>query len=210
MLCLIVFGLSSIFSSQLELIPEMEMPMLVISAVYPGASPDDVEQLVVSKIEDEIGTLSGVDSVTSMSSENFGIVLVQYDYDQDIDKAYDDLKKKLDGIKSDLPDDIDTPTIIEMDINSTPSITLAVNNDSVDNLYNYVNDDIVPEIEKLTSVASVDVSGGQGGADPGKIKPVSCKHEYHHCGFKVCGLFHADRKYLRWKQGSFRDIRNIL
>ena len=125
-LCLIVFGLSSIFSSQLELIPEMDMPMLIISAVYPGASPDDVEQLVISKIEDEIGTLSGVDSVTSMSSENFGMVLVQYDYDQDIDKAYDDLKKKLDGIKSDLPDDIDTPTIIEMDINSTPSITLAV------------------------------------------------------------------------------------
>lgn len=160
-------------------------------------------------------TLSGVDSVTSMSSENFGMVLVQYDYDQDIDKAYDDLKKKLDGIKSDLPDDVDTPTIIEMDINSTPSITLAVNNDSVDNLYNYVNDDIVPEIEKLASVASVDVSGGpgglyQGGADPGKIKPVSCEHEYHHCGFKVCGLFHADRKYLRRKQGSFRDIRNIL
>ena len=56
-LCLIVFGLSSIFSSQLELIPEMEMPMLIISAVYPGASPDDVDQLVISKIEDEIGTL---------------------------------------------------------------------------------------------------------------------------------------------------------
>ena len=44
-LCLIVFGLSSIFSSQLELIPEMEMPMLIVSAVYPGASPDDVDQL---------------------------------------------------------------------------------------------------------------------------------------------------------------------
>ncbi len=78
-----------------------------------------------------------------------GWVLVEYDYDQNIDKAYDDLKKKLDGIKSDLPDDVDTPTIIEMDINSTPSITLAVNNDSVDNLYNYVNDEIVPEIEAL-------------------------------------------------------------
>ena len=74
------------------------MPMLIVSAVYPGASPDDVDQLVISKIEDEIGTLSGVDSVTSMSSENFGMVLVQYDYDQDIDKAYDDLKKKMDAL----------------------------------------------------------------------------------------------------------------
>ncbi len=160
-LCLIVFGLSSVLSSQLELIPDMDMPMLIISATYPGASPDDVDELVISKIEDEIGTLSGVDSITSMSSENFGLVLIQYDYDQDIDKAYDDLKKKMDGIKSDLPDDVDTPTIIEMDINSTASITLAVNNDSVDNLYNYVNDEVVPEIEKLTSVASVDVAGGQ-------------------------------------------------
>ena len=191
-LCLIVFGLSSIFSSQLELIPEMEMPMLIVSAVYPGASPDDVDQLVISKIEDEIGTLSGVDSVTSMSSENFGMVLVQYDYDQDIDKAYDDLKKKLDGIKSDLPDDVDTPTIIEMDINSTPSITLAVNNDSVDNLYNYVNDDIVPEIEKLTSVASVDVSGGQEAYIKAELIPEKLSQYHVNMNTIVAALKSAD------------------
>ena len=191
-LCLIVFGLSSIFSSQLELIPEMEMPMLIISAVYPGASPDDVDQLVISKIEDEIGTLSGVDSVTSMSSENFGMVLVQYDYDQDIDKAYDDLKKKLDWIKSDLPDDVDTPTIIEMDINSTPSITLAVNNDSVDNLYNYVNDDIVPEIEKLTSVASVDVSGGQEAYIKAELIPEKLSQYHVNMNTIVAALKSAD------------------
>ena len=191
-LCLIVFGLSSIFSSQLELIPEMEMPMLIISAVYPGASPDDVDQLVISKIEDEIGTLSGVDSVTSMSSENFGMVLVQYDYDQNIDKAYDDLKKKLDGIKSDLPDDVDTPTIIEMDINSTPSITLAVNNDSVDNLYNYVNGDIVPEIEKLTSVASVDVSGGQEAYIKAELIPEKLSQYHVNMNTIVAALKSAD------------------
>ena len=193
-LCLIVFGLSSIFSSQLELIPEMEMPMLIVATTYPGAgaSPDDVDQLVISKIEDEIGTLSGVDSVTSMSSENFGMVLVQYDYDQDIDKAYDDLKKKLDGIKSDLPDDVDTPTIIEMDINSTPSITLAVNNDSVDNLYNYVNDDIVPEIEKLTSVASVDVSGGQEAYIKAELIPEKLSQYHVNMNTIIAALKSAD------------------
>ena len=173
-LCLIVFGLSSIFSSQLELIP------------------DDVDQLVISKIEDEIGTLSGVDSVTSMSSENFGMVLVQYDYDQNIDKAYDDLKKKLDGIKSDLPDDVDTPTIIEMDINSTPSITLAVNNDSVDNLYNYVNGDIVPEIEKLTSVASVDVSGGQEAYIKAELIPEKLSQYHVNMNTIIAALKSAD------------------
>ena len=55
-LCLIVFGLSSVFSSQLELIPEMEMPMLVINAVYPGASPEDVDELVTKVIEHVVGT----------------------------------------------------------------------------------------------------------------------------------------------------------
>lgn len=160
-LCLIVFGLSSVFSSKLELTPEMEMPMLVINAVYPGASPEDVEELVTKPIEDEIGTLTGVDTITSMSAENFGLVLLQYEYGKDMDKAYDDLKKKLDGLVNEFPEDVQTPTIIEMDINDTPAITLAVNNEQADNLYNYVDSRIVPEFEKLSSVASVNVSGGQ-------------------------------------------------
>ena len=160
-LCLIVFGLSSVFSSKLELTPEMEMPMLVVNAVYPGASPEDVEELVTKPIEDEIGTLTGVDTITSMSAENFGLVLLQYEYGKDMDKAYDDLKKKLDGLANEFPEDVQTPTIIEMDINDTPALTLAVNNEQTDNLYNYVDSRIVPEFEKLSSVASVDVSGGQ-------------------------------------------------
>ena len=168
-LCLIVFGLSSVFSSKLELTPEMEMPMLVVNAVYPGASPEDVEELVTKPIEDEIGTLTGVDTITSMSAENFGLVLLQYEYGKDMDKAYDDLKKKLDGLVNEFPEDVQTPTIIEMDINDTPAITLAVNNEQADNLYNYVDSRIVPEFEKLSSVASVDVSGGKVELIPEKL-----------------------------------------
>ena len=158
-LCLIVFGLTSVFSSKLELIPSMDMPMLIVMATYPGASPDDVDQLVVQPIEDETGTLTGIKGVTSVSNENYGIVLLEYDYGTDIDSAYDDLKKKLDAIE--LPDDVKTPTIMEMNINDVASITLAVNNDAQNDLYNYVNDEVVPEFEKLSSVASVDISGGQ-------------------------------------------------
>ena len=158
-LCLIVFGLTSVFSSKLELIPSMDMPMLIVMATYPGASPDDVDQLVVQPIEDETGTLTGIKGVTSVSNENYGIVLLEYDYGTDIDSAYDDLKKKMDAIE--LPDDVKTPTIMEMNINDVASITLAVNNDAQNDLYNYVNDEVVPEFEKLSSVASVDISCGQ-------------------------------------------------
>lgn len=160
-LCLIVFGLSSVLSSKLELIPSMDMPMLVVFTMYPGASPDDVDELVSQPIEDETGTLSGIKGVTSVSNENYSIVLLEYEYGIDIDDAYDDLKKKMDTIQAGLPDDVQDPVIMEMNINDMASITLAVNNDTQDNLYNYVDSTIVPEFEKLSSVASVDVSGGQ-------------------------------------------------
>lgn len=160
-LTLIVFGISSVFSSKLELIPSMNMPMLIVFTLYPGASPDDVNELVTQPIEDEAGVLTGVKGVTSISNENYSIVLLEYEYGIDIDDAYNDLKKKTDLLMSEFPDEVETPTIIEMDINDTASISLAVNNDAQSNLYNYVNNTIVPEFEKLSCVASVDISGGR-------------------------------------------------
>lgn len=160
-LCLIVFGLTSVLSSKLELIPPMDMPMLIVFTTYPGASPDDVDELVSQTIENETGTLNGIKGVTSVSNENYSIVLLEYEYGIDTNDAYDDLKKKMDTIQAQLPDDVQDPVIMEMNINDMPSITFAVNNDSQSNLYNYVNDTIVPEFEKLSSVASVDISGGQ-------------------------------------------------
>ena len=138
-LCLIVFGLTSVLSSKLELIPSMDMPMLIVFTMYPGASPDDVNELVTQPIEDETGTLSGMKEITSVSNENYSMVLIQYEYGIDIDDAYNDLKKKMDAIQSDLPDDVQEPTIIEMNINDVASITLAINNDTQSNLYNYVD-----------------------------------------------------------------------
>lgn len=160
-LCLMVFGFISLFSSKMELTPEMNMPMMVISTIYVGASPEDVDELLTKPIEDEIGQLSGVDSITSVSSENSSMVLLQYDYGTDMDKAYSDLKKKVDVLESSLPEDAMAPIIMEFDVNSTPSMMMAVNNSGVNNLYNYVNDTVVPELEKIPSVASVDLSGGQ-------------------------------------------------
>ncbi|MCR5370810.1 MAG: efflux RND transporter permease subunit [Clostridium sp.] len=160
-LCLIVFGSSSLLSSKLELTPDMELPMMVVYAMYPGAAPEDVSELVTKPIEDNLSTLNNVKQTTSYSMENVSFVLLQYEYGTNMDKAYTDLKKSMDIVKATLPDDVETPTIVEFDINSMASLTIAVNNDAASNLYNYVNDNIVPEIEKLGSVASVDVSGGR-------------------------------------------------
>lgn len=160
-LCLIVFGISSLMGMPLELMSEINMPMMVVSTVYPGASPDDVSELVTKPIEDEVGTLSGIKDVTSVSNENMSLVVLQYEYGTDMDDSYTDLRKAMDSLLPSLPDDVQDPSIMEFDMNAQAAISLSVNNASVSNLYNYVTNDIVPELEKLSSVASVDVSGGR-------------------------------------------------
>lgn len=175
-LCLIVFGLSSVLSSKLELIPEMNYPILTISSVYAGASPEDINDLVSKPIEDEVGTLSGVKTVQSTSKENVSIIMLQYEYGTDMDKAYSDLKKKMDNIK--LPDDVKTPSIMELDISAMPVVTMAVNDPSQENLYNYVQDNIVPEFEKISSIASIDTSGGREGYIRVRINPEKL-NQYH-------------------------------
>lgn len=174
--CLLVFGLSSVFSSKLELTPEMNFPMLLISSIYPGASPEDINDLVTKPVEDTVGTLSGVKLVQSSSQENVSIVFLQYEYGTDMNKAYSDLKKKMDNI--DLPKDVETPNVMEFNINERPAITLAVNDPSRSNLYNYVKDKIVPEFEKISSIASVDVSGGQKGYVSVRLLPEKM-NQYH-------------------------------
>ena len=160
-LCLIVFGLQSVLGAKLELMPTMEMPVLIVYSVYPGASPEDVNDLVSTKIEKEIGSLSGVDTIQSRSMENVSLVIIQYDYGKDIDEAYDDLKKKMDALEGDLPDDCNAPVIMEMNIDEMDTVSLSVNNKAQSDLYNYVNNKIVPEFEKITTVTDVSISGGQ-------------------------------------------------
>ncbi|MCD8220704.1 MAG: efflux RND transporter permease subunit [Clostridiales bacterium] len=160
-LCLIVFGFRSIMSARLQQMPDMDYPMLIIYTLYTGASPEDINDLVTTEIEDEIGSLSGIDTVTGYSMENISLIIISYDYDKDTDEAYNDLQQKMDQIKAAIPDDCEDPMVIKMNIDEMAAITLAIDNKTQSNLYNYVNNKIVPEIEKITSVADVSVSGGQ-------------------------------------------------
>ena len=159
-LCLVVFGLQAFMSSPLELMPEMNMSMIVVMTPYPGASPEDVNELVTKTVEGQVGTLSGLDTVSSMSREHVSIPMLEYKYGTDMDKAYDDLKKQMDLAKVSMPDEVEDPIMLELNANLMANMILAVSKDNTDNLYNYVNDDVVPELEKLNSVAEVSINGG--------------------------------------------------
>lgn len=173
-LCLVTllfFGLQSILGSKLELTPEMEMPMMVVSTAYIGASPQDMNDLISREIEDAVSTLESIDSVMTYSMENMSIVLLQYEYGTNMDKAYTNLKKAMDRVKPNLPEETTEPNIIEMDMNAQPVMYMAVSGGTDQNLYNYVDNDIVPEFEKLSSVGSVSLAGGRESYIKIKVNP---------------------------------------
>ena len=161
LLALVVFGLQAIMGAPLELIPPMEMPMMIITTTYSGAGPEEVEELVTSVMESAASTLSGVEEVQSVSQENMSMIIVQLAYGTDMDLARMDLQKRVDLYKSALPDGASDPMIIEMSVDAVADITMSVQATGDVDLLNYVEDTVVPEFEKLGSVASVDVSGGQ-------------------------------------------------
>lgn len=176
LLCLIVFGISSIFSAKLEQMPDMETPMLIVRASYSGAGPEDICELVTEPIEDAISTLEGVKSMSSSSNDGSAMVMLEYDYGTDMDEAYDNLKKKLENAERNLPDDVDT-SIMEMSMNAGTTMMLSISHSEQDNLYDYVDQNIVPEFERISSVAEVSAMGGS--SEYVKIELLSEKMEQY-------------------------------
>ncbi|MBS5284408.1 MAG: efflux RND transporter permease subunit [Clostridiales bacterium] len=160
LLCLLVFGISSVFSAKLEQMPDTDTPMLIISVGYTGAGPEDISELITKPIEDEVSTLEGVDSISSTSSDGRAMIMLEYDYGTDMDDAYNEVSQTLDRLSSQLPEDADDPVVMEMNNNASETMSLSIGHKTQENLYDYVDQTIVPELEKLTSIAEVETRGG--------------------------------------------------
>ena len=153
-----VFGIFSIPNFDMELIPDIDLPMYLIYTIYPGASPASIDELVTGKIEDAAETLSGVDSVLSYSYNNYSVVALSYDYGQNMNDAYTSLSAALDMLS--LPDDCQDPTIMEMDVNQMPTALISATADGSSDMMAYINETVVPALEGTANVARVEVSGG--------------------------------------------------
>lgn len=157
---LVVFSISSLLGFKLELTPNMELPMLIVVAIYPGADPETVDELVTKVVEDAGSSLSGVEDVTAVSMENMCQVLFQYEYGVNIDDCYADLRSALDTASLNLPDDVDTPTVIELNMNSMPNMYLSATEVGDIDLLKVIKESVVPDLEKISGVAQVEVNGG--------------------------------------------------
>ena len=159
-LMVIVFGFYSFSTLPLALMPSMEVPAAVVYATYPGAGPEDIEQQVTKKLEGAVAGLSGLDTLQSTSSENMAMLVIRFTNDTDMDQAMTDLRDKVAQVKSQLPDDASDPTVMSIDIDSMPVVSVALRGNDLASLQSIAEDEIQPALERLDGVASVDVSGG--------------------------------------------------
>ena len=173
LLCILVFGISSVFSATLEQMPDTDQPMLIVRASYQGATPEDMDELVTKPIEDQVSRLEGVKSMSSTSNEGNAMIMLEYDYDADMDDAYNELTRSLNSMRG-LPDDC-TTSVMEMNMNGGNDIMLSISHDTQEDLYDYVDQNITPVFEQLSTVAQVESMGGSSEYVKVELDPVKMK-----------------------------------
>ncbi|MEK5390284.1 efflux RND transporter permease subunit [Margalitia sp. FSL K6-0131] len=152
-------GLYSGVNMKLETIPNITAPVVMVSTVYPGATPDDIAEKVTKPIEQRIKNLPGVEVVNSTSSQNVSSIQIQYKFSKDMDKAESEVKEAVSSIT--LPEKVNTPKVSRLNINDFPILSLSITNtkQSLEELTKTVEEDIAPSLEGIDGVSQVQASG---------------------------------------------------
>lgn len=153
-------GLMSYNSLPKEQFPDVVVPTIFVSTIYPGASPTDMEQLVTKPIEKELKGINGVKKVTSYSIQDFSNIIVEFNTNLDVVICKQKVKDAVDKAKADLPTDLlDDPTISEFDISEVPIMNVNIAGDfSLDKLKDYA-DKLKDRIEEMREITRVDLVG---------------------------------------------------
>lgn len=160
-LVLIMFGIVSFTRMSVDLMPEMELPILAVVAPYDGAGPEEVEEMVTKPIESNMAGISGIDTISSISSAGSSIVMMMFDYDTNLDTATNSVRDKLEMAKMMMPSEVGDITILKLDMNSMPILMVGVSGDrSLDDVKKIVDDKIVPRLERIDGVAAATAMGG--------------------------------------------------
>ena len=161
MLALATLGIASYRRLAVELMPNVEIPVITIVTVLPGASPDTVEREVSKKIEEAVNPIAGVRHVMSTSREGVSQVVVEFELEVKTDQVVQDARTKIAAIRGDLPAAIEDPIIEKIDIGGIPIISLAVRSSSLSprDLTTLVETRIQPRLENLLGVGKVDLVG---------------------------------------------------
>ena len=162
-LVFIIFGGLAFNTLNLNYLPEVDVPYVTVTTVYPGSGPKEIETLITKKIEDAVSTISQIKRIESYNLDGVGITFIEFELSKDVDVANQEVKDKVDQIKNDLPDDADDPIIQKIDIKAKPIMDLVLSGDNVDprTLYHIADNELRDRFSQINGVADVKITGGQ-------------------------------------------------
>src|ERR1019366_5082961 len=126
MLALVVFGIFALRNLQIDELPDIASPLVVVAVPYPGASPEQVEREVVDRMEEAFGSISGLDKMTSKSLDGFGMITIQFLFSKNPDEAMADVRDAISTIQNDLPPEMKPPILKKFDPDELPIVSLVL------------------------------------------------------------------------------------
>ena len=162
-LVFIIFGGLAFNTLNLNHLPQVDVPYVTVTTVYPGSGPKEIETLITKKIEDAVSTISQIKRIESYNLDGVGITFIEFELSKDVDVANQEVKDKVDRIKNDLPDDADDPIIQKIDIKAKPIMDLVLSGDNVDprTLYHIADNELRDRFSQINGVADVKITGGR-------------------------------------------------
>jgi HAE1 family hydrophobic/amphiphilic exporter-1 len=161
MLALVTLGIFSYRRLAIDMFPDVEVPILSIVTIYPGASPETVEREVTKRIEEAVNPISGVKHVTSTSRESVSTVVVEFNLEVKINEASQEARAKVNAIRGDLPQGIEEPIVQKLDFSTIPIVSLAVRSDilSPKDLTTLVEKKVKRRFENISGVGKIELVG---------------------------------------------------
>lgn len=145
----------------IDLMPDMDIPVVSVITIYSGAGPREVETRITELIEERVSTVQNVDKVTSASMEGISLVSVKFDWGTDLAEATNDIREQIDLVRKRLPDSAETPMIMKFDMSMIPVMVLGVSaNESWEKLDKIVDRKIIDNLKRIPGVATALAEGG--------------------------------------------------
>lgn len=157
----LVLGLISFTGMKTDLLPDIELPYVVVMTTYPGASPEQVEMAVTRPLESALGTASGLKNISSRSRENSSIIILEFVQDTNMDSAFIELSNSLDMVSAQMDSAVGKPMLLRISPEMMPVMVATVDMEGKDivELSEFVNGTLLPAFERIDSVAAVSATG---------------------------------------------------
>lgn len=157
----IVLGVVSLTRMTTDLLPDMNLPYVLVITTDVGASPEEVETDVTAPIEAAMATTSNIKSVSSVSYDNYSTVILEYEQSANMDSVLIEMQQKLDQLEGSWPDTVGTPMLMQIDPDMMPVMVISADVEGMgqSEISSYVENELVPVLESVEGVASVSATG---------------------------------------------------